>query len=142
MNKTKSQTDTRKVEHSCIYLNDSVSRISDGMQAGARAGTAHVHPERDVRAGDPGARVEEARVPGGSAIHEGVEHQDNQGGEVEGSARGEDHVAQLLVDVALARVQFLPPAQGRCDAVTDREEYVRLVLTVTSSVMLRTRFAT
>lgn len=112
------------------------------MEAGARAGTAHVHPERDVRAGDAGPRVEEARVSGGSAIHERVEHQDNQGGEVEGSTRGEDHVAQLLVDMTLARVQFLSPAQGRCDAVTDREECVRLVLTVTLSVMLRTRFAT
>lgn len=112
------------------------------MQAGARAGTAHVHPERDVRAGDAGPRVEEARVSRGSAIHERVEHQDNQGREVEGSTRGEDHVAQLLVDVALARVQLLPPAQGRCDAVTEREKCVRLVITVTSSVMLRTRFAT
>lgn len=91
------------------------------MQAGARAGTAYVHPERDVRACDARPRVEEARVTGGSAIHERVEHQDDQGGEVEGSARGEDHVAQLLVDVALARVQLLPPSQGRCDTVTDRD---------------------
>lgn len=100
-----------------------------------------MHPERDVRAGDAGPRVEEARVSGGSAIHEGVEHQDNQGGEVEGSARGEDHVAQLLVDVALARVQFLSPAQGRCDAVTKREKCVRFLIIVTSNVMLRTCFA-